>query len=104
MWQPRKTPPTGKTRIWKRPFGMSKGVAIFIGWMLTFALVALYGIAFVSVAALSGSEALAVSGVFGVAGATVITFLAMVIITILIATSYDPDAQINPHGGEPYPY
>lgn len=104
-WTRTTTPPTGKTRVWKRPFGMGKGQAIFIGWLVTFALIALYAIGFVSAAALTGSETVAIIGVFTLAGASLITLAVMLINTILIATSYDPDAQDPaPNHDRDYPY
>lgn len=103
-WKKTSTPPSGKTRVWKRPFGMSKAQAILIGWLLTFVLIALYGIGFVTVTAVTGSETAAVMGVFGVAGASVITLVLMTIITILISTSYDPDANRYEDDGGSYPY
>lgn len=97
--------PTGKTRVWKRPFGLSKKQAILIGWLITGALISLYGIGFVSTVAITESEAIALSGLFGAAGLSVITLVVMLINTILISTSYDPDADAAaPDGDNPYPY
>lgn len=104
-WTRTATPPAGKTRIWKRPFGMGKGTAIFIGWMITIAVIALFSIGFVSTVAITGSETVAVFGVFTLAGAALIAIAVMIINTILIATSYDPDAQGTfPDQEKDYPY
>lgn len=104
-WTRTTTPPSGKTRIWKRPYGMSKIQAISVGWLLTAVLIMLYGIGFVTVVAMTGSETAAIIGLFSTAGLTVITVAVMVINTILIATSYDPDAHPDDvKGDHDYPY